>query len=184
MSDWLTVRARAKSLSQTASVLYQDKGEVNRKEPRCLGATNMFLTSDHDHKQASYSSPHGKQQQSNQNKPEFKFCCLYCEGEEDFLGSCPEFKPLSREKVRDWISVKNRCWRCGQKHSPKECNLRKPCNTCKKLHHTLLHEVIPQEHRSVLMVSTNKAVMGVHYLDRPTHSLRVMLKVITHPLSW
>lgn len=47
----------------------------------------MLLTSEHEHKQVSYRSPRGKQQQSNQNKPKFEFHCPYCEGEEHFLGS-------------------------------------------------------------------------------------------------
>lgn len=87
----------------------------------------------------------------NQNKPKLKLYCPYCEEEEHFLDSGPEFKQLSGEKVRDWISFKCRCWRCGRKHSPKEYSLKKPCNTCKELHLIVLHEVIPL----VFMVSTS-----------------------------
>lgn len=57
----------------------------------------MFLTSEHEHKPASYRSLRGKQQQSIKNKPKFEFYCPYCEGEEHFLGSCPEFNLLKGE---------------------------------------------------------------------------------------
>lgn len=51
LSDWLQWKARAKRLSQKDS-LYQDKREINWKEPRCLGTT-MFLISEREHEQAS-----------------------------------------------------------------------------------------------------------------------------------
>lgn len=74
-----------------------------------------------------------------------------------------------------WITDGQRCWKCGQSHKAEVCTLKRPCNTCKEQHLTVLHDAVQQTQKTVLMVTTPTTKV---YLDRPNRSPKVMLKVV------
>lgn len=87
--------------------------------------------------------------------------------------------------MTEWIKANKRCWRCARKHQAAQCDLKKPCEVCQGKHLKVLHEVNKRdtaaprkEENSVASPTTD-----VLYLDRPSESPRVLLKVIKVLLS-
>ncbi|XP_039457579.1 uncharacterized protein LOC120434117 [Oreochromis aureus] len=108
-------------------------------------------------------------------RQKFKPYCPYCEGTEHYLNGCDGFKRLDLKAMATWITEKAKCWRCGRKHSPEQCTLKKPCSTCGDQHLSVLHDLVEAKKRdpNILTVSTSMV-----YLDYSSHSGRVMLKVV------
>ena len=131
------------------------------------------MTGEHE-KSSSYSPPSSFPIKGNfKGKPRY-FCC-YCDSKEHFLGGCPQIKSLSQDRLIDWIKKNDRCFKCGRKHKPDECTLKKPCHSCKDTHLTILHDVVKEFTTGVhLSQTTDPAV----YLDKPTRPQKVMLKVV------
>lgn len=81
--------------------------------------------------------------------------------------------------------MNKRCWRCARVHQAAQCDLKKLCEVCQGKHLKILHEVNkrgtsePPKERTCL-ASTNAEVL---YLDRPSDSTGVLLKVIKVLLS-
>lgn len=174
LSSWLQLKSQAKRIASRAASLYnyeapkppkKDQRPFNRSKEK---STAFLLTASGD------QSPKGRfSQPKSSSKP--KPYCPHCDNKEHFLNACTEFKKLNTNQVVRWIKDGLRCWKCGRSHKPDVCTLKRPCNTCKEQHLTVLHDAVQQTQKSVLMVTSPTAKV---YLDRPNRSPKVMLKVV------
>lgn len=112
-------------------------------------------------------------QEKVQIKP--KPYCPYCNVRDHFLGSYPEFKRLPKNDILKWIKDKERCSKCGRTHKIDKCTLKRPCNICKEIHLTILHDVNVTKSATVMFTSSPSELL---YMDKPNRSQRVMLKVV------
>ncbi len=173
LSSWLQMKSQAKRIAGHAALLYNyESPKLPRKDQRPLSrskekSTAFLLTASDD------QSSKGRPTTSKSSKP--KPYCPHCDNKEHFLNACTEFKKLNTNQVVRWITDGRRCWKCGRSHKPDVCTLKRPCNTCKEQHLTVLHEAVQQTQKSVLMVTAPTAKV---YLDRPNRSSKVMLKVV------
>ncbi|XP_038072123.1 uncharacterized protein LOC119740774 [Patiria miniata] len=80
----------------------------------------------------------------SEGKKPFRKSCPHCR-EEHWLSRCDKFSDLTMEQRMKWIKADKRCWQCARLHkNGKECDLRKPCRRCDKMHLTVLHDLIEQ----------------------------------------
>ncbi len=174
LSSWLQMKSQAKRIAGRAASLYnyeapkplkKDQRPFNRSKEK---STAFLLTASGDQSPKERSS-----QPRSSSKP--KPYCPHCDNKEHFLNACTEFKKLNTNQVVKWIKDGHRCWKCGRSHKPEVCTLKRPCNTCKEQHLTVLHEAAQQTQKSVLMVTAPTVKV---YLDRPNRSPKVMLKVV------
>ena len=191
-SAWLQVKARAKSIAQQASGLtpMERREPVQKNLGRRAAPTTMYLSNT-----ATVESQPDVQQSCGRGtiihgKPKFQPFCPYCNNKEHFLGTCPKVKEFSPSQLRTWIEKNDRCYRCARCHKPDNCTLKKPCNICKELHLTILHNIVPQPstgpHGSEKSATGNTLNLLVRapcpadtlYVDQPNRSPRVMLKVV------
>ncbi|KAJ8351794.1 hypothetical protein SKAU_G00232700 [Synaphobranchus kaupii] len=86
------------------------------------------------------------------------------------MSQCSELKIRNTEQIDKWIREKMRCWRCGRAHRAAQCDLKKSCNLRGK-HLHILHEV----NQSKL---ASEEPSGIFYLNRPSGSSRVLLKMV------
>ncbi len=162
LSSWLQMKSQAKRIAGRAALLYNyESPKPQRKDQRPLSrskekSTAFLLTASDD------QSSKGRPTTSKSSKP--KPYCPHCDNKEHFLNACTEFKKLNTNQVVRWITDGRRCWKCGRSHKPDVCTLKRPCNTCKEQHLTVLHEAVQQTQKSVLMVTAPTAKV---YLDRP-----------------
>ncbi|KAM4544866.1 uncharacterized protein PAE49_017656 [Odontesthes bonariensis] len=116
------------------------------------------------------------------SKPKQQPYCAYCDNRAHHLSQCTEVIKLSQEQLTDWIKANKRCWRCARSHQAAQCTLKKPCNICQGHHLQVLHQVNCRPQRSPVPAAVatpgNENSTGVLYLDRPTESGRVLLKVV------
>ncbi|KAK7878134.1 hypothetical protein WMY93_031215 [Mugilogobius chulae] len=182
LSEWLERKSHVLQLSKQASQpQHLDKPQrSNQRAPAGpksqFKSTSIYYGPDpvraepksEPKSQASPSAP-SKQRQK------FKPYCPYCEGTEHYLNGCADFKKLDLKAVASWIKDKSKCWRCGRKHAPEQCTLKKPCSSCGDQHLLVLHDLAEAKKRdpNVLTVSTSKVFMGP-----VSHSGHVMLKVV------
>ncbi|XP_028306550.1 uncharacterized protein LOC114465615 [Gouania willdenowi] len=171
LAAWLQMKSQAKRLSSRAAALYQHETPKPVKKDiiphHKEKTTTIFFNageppsvSEIAHSKATFKS-----------KP----YCPHCENKDHFLSSCENFKKLSTSEIMKWIRDGNRCFKCGRNHAAQDCNLKRPCKTCKELHLTILHDYIQQIQTNVNMITTPTARI---YLDRPNRSQHVMLKVV------
>lgn len=112
--------------------------------------------------------------------------CPYCDNGSHTLNSCANFQWLTLEQKERWIKYKNGCWRCGQDHHAKECNLKMRCKTCNRRHLMVLHDVSeriperpekpldPTEAANSVLLNTSSEVL---YVDWPATGRKVLLKL-------
>lgn len=74
------------------------------------------------------------------------------------------------------IKEKERCRRCGRIHKRDKCTLKKPCNICKELHLTILHDVNSNKSATVMFTSSPLELL---YMDKLNRSHKVILKVVS-----
>lgn len=100
----------------------------------------------------------------------------YCESSEHFLNKCPAIQKLTKEEVIEWIKVNKRCWKCGRSHQAAQCDLRRLL----RKHLRVLHSVNTRPAAEPPKVESCLVNNGteVLYLDRPSTSTRVILKVV------
>ncbi|XP_067294186.1 uncharacterized protein [Pseudorasbora parva] len=114
-----------------------------------------------------------------------KVFCPYCDAQDHYLNGCASFQRLNRDQKVQWIQSHKRCWRCGRAHQAAQCNLRTLCKSCNRRHLNVLHEVndrgfVKTPERPTIgpsescLVNTTTETL---YLDRPTDSRRVLLKI-------
>lgn len=106
--------------------------------------------------------------------------CPYCESSEHFLNKCPAIQKFTREEVIEWIKVNKRCWRCGRAHLAAQCDLKRLCDLCQGKHLRVLHSVNTRPTAEPPKVESCLVNNGteVLYLDWPSTSTRVLLKVV------
>ncbi|RXN39635.1 guanine nucleotide-binding subunit alpha-12 isoform X2 [Labeo rohita] len=115
--------------------------------------------------------------------------CPFCNASEHYLSQCTSFAQLTPDKVKTWIRSHNRCWRCARSHHAAQCDLKKPCSLCRGLHLRPLHDVnispSPTEDSATVEKSCfTSSSSDRFYLDKPSVSGRVMLKVVPVHLSY
>lgn len=183
-SEWLERKSQVLQLSRHASQMPPDRP---RPEKNLLKASAGLKP--HNKSASIYYGPNPAQAKLKQEgestapdptvqpkkRQKFKPYCPYCEGTEHYLNGCDGFKRLDLKAMATWITEKAKCWRCGRKHSPEQCTLKKPCSTCGDQHLSVLHDLVEAKKRdpNILTVSTSMV-----YLDYSSHSGRVMLKVV------
>ncbi|TWW77718.1 hypothetical protein D4764_12G0011080 [Takifugu flavidus] len=174
LSVWLQMKSQAKRIAGRAASLYnfeapkppkKDQRPFNKSKEK---STAFLLTASDNQDLKGRSAP---MKFSSKPKP----YCPHCDNKEHFLNACAEFKKLNTEQIVRWIRDGQRCWKCGRSHKPEVCTLKRPCNTCKEQHLTVLHNAVQQTQKSVLMVTAPTTKV---YLDRPNRSPKVMLKVV------
>ncbi|KAI2646144.1 ORF V: Enzymatic polyprotein [Labeo rohita] len=115
--------------------------------------------------------------------------CPFCNASEHYLSQCTSFAQLTPDKVKTWIRSHNRCWRCARSHHAAQSDLKKPCSLCRGLHLRSLHDVnispSPTEDSATVEKSCfTSSSSDRFYLDKPSVSGRVMLKVVPVHLSY
>ncbi|KAL0161393.1 hypothetical protein M9458_045118 [Cirrhinus mrigala] len=115
--------------------------------------------------------------------------CPFCNASEHYLSQCSSFAQLTPDKVKTWIHSHNCCWRCARSHHAAQCDLKKPCSLCRALHLHPLHDVnispSPTEDSATVGKSCfTTSSSDRFYLDKPSISGRVMLKVVPVHLSY
>ena len=65
--------------------------------------------------------------------------CAFCEGVH-FLLFCPEFKSKSAAERKEFVNCEGICSNCLGFHKFSHCQNLNRCRTCKKKHHSMLHE--------------------------------------------
>ncbi|KAK7945263.1 hypothetical protein WMY93_000991 [Mugilogobius chulae] len=168
------LKSQAKRISSRAALMFQDSPKPVKPQKKPQGHSSTVYYNTESQARVTHPDPVSSSKPTPKAKPSFKPYCPYCDTREHYLSLCPKFKTLSTAEIAAWIKDRG-CWRCGRNHSPEACTLKKPCNTCKQLHLTVLHEVSQPEPKRVLMVS---AAPDTVYVDRPSRPQRVMLKLV------
>ena len=110
-------------------------------------------------------------------KKSFQKTCPHCRGEH-WLSRCDKFNDLTMEQRMSWIKAEKRCWQCARVHkNGKECDLRKPCRRCDKLHLTVLHDLVEQPGYGVYYSSFDPN-LSVFYGDRNPWLPDVSMKIV------
>lgn len=183
-SEWLERKSQVLQLSRQAiQPQPSDRPRPERGNPRASAgsraqnkSTSIYYGSDPAQTQPKMDTKaHITNHSSSYKKKQFKPYCPYCEGTEHYLSGCVDFKKLDLKAVASWIKEKSKCWRCGRKHTPEQCTLKKMCSTCGEQHLLVLHDLAEAKRRdpNILTVSTNRV-----FLAPISHSGRVMLKVV------
>ena len=73
-----------------------------------------------------------------------KFDCVYCKGYHN-LDQCSGFLAVTLEKRKLFVRENGLCYGCLRKgHTANKCYKKKKCETCGRMHPTVLHEYRPQ----------------------------------------
>ncbi len=115
--------------------------------------------------------------------------CPFCGASEHYLSQCASFAQLTPDQVKTWIHSNNRCWRCARSHHAAQCDLKKPCSLCRGLHLRSFHDVNVSPSSTEDSATVEKSCFTSFssdrfFLDKPSVSSRVMLKVVSVHLSY
>ncbi|KAG7497028.1 hypothetical protein JOB18_030229 [Solea senegalensis] len=184
LSEWLEYEVRVQEDNpQFTNSASRDHPTARKEQARGARPKSTFIL-------------HGSEQKQTERKPvncEFKGnmreptnFCPFCNTTQHFLNQCTNFKILTMEQIDNWIRSNKRCWRCGREHLSSQCTLKARCKKCKGKHLEVLHEVnasqdfTPTPSRLVSADSTPavNSTAEALYVDRPTSSNKVLLKVI------
>ncbi|XP_069378750.1 uncharacterized protein [Paralichthys olivaceus] len=173
LSTWLQLKSRAKRISERAVEFHkQEKQQTGKRQPsRPVSSVYLLSTSDEN----GTSRAHSKEKVTANSTIKPKPYCPYCNIRDHFLGSCAEFKKLTMTDIEKWISEKGRCTKCGRTHKMDKCTLKRPCNVCKEIHLTILHDLHISKSATVMFASSPSELF---YVDQPNRSCKVMLKVV------
>ena len=163
---------------------------VQRNPGRRATPTTMYLSNTAAVESQPEVQPSQGKGTTISGKPKFQPFCPYCNNKEHFLGTCPKVREFTTSQLRTWLERNDRCYRCARCHKPDKCTLKKPCNICKELHLTILHNIAhqvstgpPTSEKSASGDTINLLVRAPRpvdtlYVDQPNRSPRVMLKVV------
>lgn len=161
LSSWLQMKSQAKRIADRAASLHNyEAPKAQRKEQRPFNKPKQKLTVFLLIASSEQTSK-GRSVTPKSFKP--KPSCPHCDNKEHYLNACTEFKKLTTNHIVQWITDGQRCWKSGGSHQPEVCTLKRPCNTCKKQHLTVLHDAVQQTQKSVLLVTAPTAKV---YLDK------------------
>ncbi|XDV22775.1 hypothetical protein PO909_027596 [Leuciscus waleckii] len=178
-SGWLERKSQVLQLSRQAiQPQPSDRPRPERGNPRASAgsraqskSTSIYYGSDPAQTQPKmYTKAHITNPSSSSKKKQFKPYCPYCEGTEHYLSGCVDFKKLDLKAVASWIKEKSKCWRCGRKHTPEQCTLKKMCSTCGEQHLLVLHDLAEVKRRdpNILTVISQNTLQHNACLYRPT----------------
>lgn len=137
-----------------------------------------------EQKVGSVELPKTECMDSERPQEKLKKYCPFCNTIQHYMNQCSNFKLLTKEQIESWIRTGHRCWRCGRGHSSSKCTLKAKCKRCERRHLDVLHEV--NANVDVMSKSNNRTseessvspTSQALYLDRPTSSRQVLLKLI------
>lgn len=187
LADWLEyeVRVQVDGTQYCTYPVYEKQGF--RKDKRTGDFPRKLTTVLHGGEQTKVSFDNVKSTSvSSDRKPEKpKKYCPFCDSIQHYMNQCSNFKLLTKEQIENWIKTGQRCWRCGRGHHSSKCTLKAKCKKCDRRHLEVLHDVNASstsngksssrasEGDNIPIASTSQTL----YLDRPTSSRQVLLKL-------
>ncbi|XP_073789994.1 uncharacterized protein [Danio rerio] len=179
LAEWLRYESWCQGYDNPTEVRFQ-RPPSYRVEKRHSKPAATVLHGSESYMPNQAIRPESQNSCVEKGKVKAKPYCPYCDCTEHFLNKCPKIQNLTSEEVREWIRAKKRCWRCGRSHQAAQCDLKRLCSVCQGKHLKVLHDVntlSKHEHAKAesCLVSTSTEVL---YLDRPTTTSRVLLKVV------
>ncbi len=138
-----------------------------------------------EQKVGSLENPKAGYADSDRSQENPKKYCPFCDTVQHYMNQCSNFKLLTKEQIESWIRTGNRCWRCGQGHLSSRCTLKAKCKRCERRHLDVLHDVNSSSDTwssgNLKMSEKTTSMFGpasqTLYLDRPTSSKQVLLKL-------
>lgn len=178
-AEWLQYESWCQSYDIPSNTRVQ--GSLSHKAERRHGRSAATVLHGSESSGDSKAVNHeGQSPSESKRRGKMKPYCPCCDSSEHFLNKCTAIQKLTREDVIQWIKVNKRCWRCGRSHQAAQCDLKRLCDLCQGKHLKVLHSVNtrpatePPKEESCL-VNTSSEIL---YLDRPSASTRVLLKVV------
>ncbi len=179
LAEWLQYESWCQSYDMPTNTRVQGSlgHKAERRHSRSAATVLHGTESSADRKTVKQE---GQSLSESKGRGKIKPYCPYCESSEHFLKKCQAIQKLSREEVVEWIKANKRCWRCGRSHQAAQCDLKRLCNLCQGKHLRVLHNVNtrpamdPPKEGSRLVNTSNEVL----YLDQPSASTRVLLKVV------
>ncbi|KAL0151949.1 hypothetical protein M9458_052756 [Cirrhinus mrigala] len=129
---------------------------------------------------------HESQYTSNPSRAYFKKekpkrYCPFCNTVQHYFNQCANFKLLNQDQVECWLKSNQKCFKCGRDHLISQCNLKAKCKKCDKRHLEILHDFNAKMKPELQASAENSCLVSSEvetlYLDRPTASNKVLLKV-------
>ncbi|XP_057695374.1 uncharacterized protein LOC130917729 [Corythoichthys intestinalis] len=184
LSDWLEYEVRVhEDILQFSNKSSRDRPFTRKEQPRETQPKGSFVFHSSELKQAEMRP--SKHESKENTKEPTKFC-PFCNTTQHFLNQCTNFKILTKDQIDNWIRSNKRCWRCGREHLSSQCTLKARCKKCKGKHLEVLHENNAiQDHSPTTSIPVGNDNTGIMcstvetlYVDKPTSSNKVLLKVI------
>ncbi len=186
-ADWLEYEVRVQ-VEGTQYGTYPDHDKHSARKHKRSGFVPQKLTTvvhGREQKVGSLENPKAGYADSDRSQENPKKYCPFCDTVQHYMNQCSNFKLLTKEQIETWIRTDNRCWRCGQGHLSSRCTLKAKCKRCERRHLDVLHDVNPcsdtRSSGNLKMSEKTTSMLGpasqTLYLDRPTSSKQVLLKL-------
>ncbi|XP_052405908.1 uncharacterized protein LOC127951863 [Carassius gibelio] len=176
LAKWLRYESWCQGYDSTSGISGQGTSGYRVERKRSRPAATVLHGSESGQGRAIKTEGPSVQQRKSRVKP----YCPFCECTEHFLNKCPAIQKLTKEEVIEWIRINKRCWRCGRAHMAAQCDLKRLCDVCNGKHLRVLHDANsrssaepPKSENCLVSTSTD-----VLYVDRPSATSRVLLKVV------
>ncbi|XP_073725195.1 uncharacterized protein [Misgurnus anguillicaudatus] len=178
LADWLKYESWCQSYDDQTSRMESRPKTESRVAQRSRRTTATLLTGSGNSSEAIVTYPVAKDEERAKSK--LAVYCFYCQTSEHAFSQCPKIPTLTKDQLSEWIRTSRRCWRCGRAHQAAQCGLKKPCPVCQRKHLRILHEV---NERPAIEASKTEACLvssatQTLYLNKPTSSKKVLLKVV------
>lgn len=175
LSDWLEYELRIQEdESQYASHSSRAYSQPQRDQQRNSKPVRQFANVLHGGEQSKPSSATAAKE-----KP--KKYCPFCNTVQHFFNQCTNFKLLNQDQVESWLKSNHKCFKCGRDHQISQCTLKAKCKKCDKRHLEILHDFNAKVKHEAQSSAENSCLVNsaveTLYLDRPTASSKVLLKV-------
>ncbi|XDV22967.1 hypothetical protein PO909_027706, partial [Leuciscus waleckii] len=160
-------------LSSKSVTIHKRAPQRDTRQP--FKATSIFLGTEKNNRDIPVKVP-------DLMPKDMKTFCPYCDAQDHYLNGCVTFQKLNRDQKVQWIQSHKRCWRCGRAHQAAQCNLKTLCKICNRRHLYVLHEVNDRSFAEKPKIGPSESCLvnttaETLYLDRPTDSRRVLLKI-------
>lgn len=176
LSDWLEYELRIQEdETQYASNVSRVYSQPQRDQQRNFKPVQRFATVLHGGEQSKPASATAVKKE----KPT-KYC-PFCNTVQHYFNQCANFKLLNQDQVESWLKSNQKCFKCGRDHQISQCNLKAKCKKCGKRHLEILHDFNAKVKHEKQASAENSCLVNSEvetlYLDRPTASSKVLLKV-------
>lgn len=133
LNQWKKYNRKKKS-----TPMYQVMVDFLKDQIECLGEEELTPGAITTSKKGSYRP---SATTTFQTRPEGQtMVCSLCEGTH-FVAFCPQYLEKSLEDRNEYVRSSRLCFNClGSSHRSNECRNPKRCKTCKKRHHTTIHQ--------------------------------------------